>query len=138
MPLQRCGPPSLPTRLPIPPTRTIAPCNSQTIGRSAESSDRALECDLPARFPSATKLRLRPQEDGFPPKDSRDDNAEFLGYGLEHVALDWSLRYGHFPTERARELALWKYILWGLSFLSNLCCRLRLDVNPFPAEVAFA
>jgi hypothetical protein len=52
--------------------------------------------DLPARFPSATKLRPRPQEDGFPPKDPREDNAEFLGYGLVHVALDWSLRYGHF------------------------------------------
>ena len=37
----------------------------------------------------------RPQEDGFP----REDNAEFLGYGLVHVALDRSLRYGHFPTE---------------------------------------
>ena len=108
--------------------------------------------DLPARFPSATKRRPRPQEDGFPPKDPRKNNAEFLGYGSVHVALDWSLRYGHFPTEtinlgplekfveidRARELALWKCILWGLSFLSILCCRFRLDLNLFPAEVAFA
>lgn len=47
-------------------------------------------CDLPARLP-----RPRPQKDGFP----REDNAEFLGYGLVHVALDRSLRYGHFPTE---------------------------------------
>jgi hypothetical protein len=37
--------------------------------------------------------------DSLLPKDPREDNAEFLGYGLVDVSLGWFLRYGHFPTE---------------------------------------
>jgi hypothetical protein len=57
------------------------------------------EAEKRVRVVAGAMVHPARDEDGFLPKDPRDNSAVFLRYGSIDVALGWPLRYSHFPAE---------------------------------------